>query len=782
MTSYIKSIKYYLFFQNYPKPIRDRILLFLCTLPIVFVLLFIGYLPVTFQIKLVVSIDHKEGEIQISKRSNQSLDIYYGAIWKLGDDTDHIPLLADDLGFDMDKIIFTTRNGVEKITFHEFSTSVWGITTNYLTGISIGEHTYVNGGSIPDLVNDELVLTFENPDQESMLMITDLNFIPWWFWLIYGVIVLVVNTAVMAVLYFIFRNVKNWRGEYLSISLMVLTLLLGMTVNHTLSYITYDYFFLNFALVFLVCNLVNCLSKNYVGTRIGCIILLFWYFANYYVILYRLKPIQPSDLYAIGTAGEVINGYRIVPTAGMIASVILFLYFYKLLVFEAKKENKEVSIKKRIIGIAVTAAAFVLCLNNPIYSSLNTFSWNVKLLDDFYSEGMVLSFTRSYFSSFVQKPEGYSRDKVSDYLEEYKTKKVQVSGEKPEKIIMIMNEAFSDLRDSGMNASVDVMPYIDKLDDESESGALYVSVLGGGTCNTEFEALTGNSMAFLPAGDYPYSQNIKDPLFSLASYFKGLGYGTSTFHPASADSWNRNKVYSLLSFDEFYSKDRYEGIEYLHKQPSDLSNYQFIEKIDKENAGAEFLFNVTIQNHSGYESWEDVEKNESAMLIPSNDGQIYLSLVAASDKAVEQLIEHYREDDEKVMIVFFGDHQPGLGAENDKYIYNNNVLGLSKFKTKFFIWTNYETEPVKDMQVSANYLPLLILERGGFDLPPYIKMLKDVYEKYPIITAQGIVDAEGNYYSGVSELKEEPLIRMYQYVQYANMFDKIDEEWFLSGE
>ena len=31
-----------------------------------------------------------------------------------------------------------------------------------------------------------------------------------------------------------------------------------------------------------------------------------------------------------------------------------------------------------------------------------------------------------------------------------------------------------------------------------------VSVMGGGTANSEFEFLTGNSMAFIGTGKYPY--------------------------------------------------------------------------------------------------------------------------------------------------------------------------------------------------------------------------------------------------------------------------------------
>ncbi|MBP3806048.1 MAG: LTA synthase family protein [Oribacterium sp.] len=521
------------------------------------------------------------------------------------------------------------------------------------------------------------------------------------------------------------------------------------------------------------------MTKHYIGTIIGTFVLLSWYCINYFVILFRSKPIMPSDLYALQTAGEVVGGYNIIPTPKMIFSFILWAGLSISLVYISLKENKKVSLRNRSVGIVFSVILFVLCLNNPIYKQLNTFEWNAQLLDDFYSEGMVLSFTRSFFSSFVREPEGYSRKKVDEYLSHYHNSVDEGSvNEKPSRIIMIMNEAYADLRDSGMSAEVDVQPFIDSMDKNTIHGTMYASVYGGGTCNTEFEALTGNSLAFLPSGSYPYSQHVKHSLWSLAEYFKEDGFRTASFHPGAKDSWNRNNVYPLLGFDKYYSRDEYENIEYLHLLPDDQSNYRFIESVDDEKKVPEFFFNVSYQNHSGYETWEDVPKNESAILIPATDAQVYLSLVAKSDEAVEELIKHYQNSDEKTMIIFFGDHQPGLGVENDFYIFNNNVGGLNKYKTEMFIWTNYDSEQVENYQLSANFLPLLILERAGYKLPPYLKMMKDVYEKYPVITSQGVLDDEGRLYAGVNDLSEDPLIKMYQYVQYANMFDDIDEEWF----
>lgn len=130
------------------------------------------------------------------------------------------------------------------------------------------------------------------------------------------------------------------------------------------------------------------------------------------------------------------------------------------------------------------------------------------------------------------------------------------------------------------------------------------------------------------------------------------------------------------------------------------------------------------------------------------------------------------------MIIFFGDHQPGLPGVAINEIYTDVNSNLDLYKSKFFIWTNYETETQHDVQISANYLPWLILERGNFPLPPYVQMLKELHEKYPVISSQGVMDSDGNIYTGVAELTDDPLIRKYQYIQYANLFDEIDPAWF----
>lgn len=114
-------------------------------------------------------------------------------------------------------------------------------------------------------------------------------------------------------------------------------------------------------------------------------------------------------------------------------------------------------------------------------------------------------------------------------------------------IIVMMNESFSDLSVLGdFETNEDYMPFIHSLEQGEKNtvtGMLNVSVCGGNTANTEFEFLTGNTMAFLPQGSIPYQQYINGDLKALPDYLKTLGYQTIATHPYNAGGWERDTVY-----------------------------------------------------------------------------------------------------------------------------------------------------------------------------------------------------------------------------------------------
>ena len=190
------------------------------------------------------------------------------------------------------------------------------------------------------------------------------------------------------------------------------------------------------------------------------------------------------------------------------------------------------------------------------------------------------------------------------------------------------------------------MPYLHSLQNGAENtvtGYLNVSVCGGNTANTEFEFLTGNSMAFLPQGSIPYQQYITKELPALPAYLASLGYETVATHPYYADGWDRDKVYPLLGFSESIFKDQYWGAGYVRKYVSDNSCVdKIIELYEKKEEGTPlFVFNVTMQNHGGYsDTYDNFTPDITVEGVESTPLSQYLSLVRLSDQALEKLISY----------------------------------------------------------------------------------------------------------------------------------------------
>ena len=104
---------------------------------------------------------------------------------------------------------------------------------------------------------------------------------------------------------------------------------------------------------------------------------------------------------------------------------------------------------------------------------------------------------------------------------------------------------------------------------------------------------------------------------------------------------------------------------YIRGYISDQSDYENLYYLT-DNAGDEplFIFNVTMQNHSGYKlPWTNLDRSVWLTGDMENrylDADQYFSLMRESDNALRNLISHYSNTDVPTMIIFFGDHQPPL--------------------------------------------------------------------------------------------------------------------------
>ena len=509
---------------------------------------------------------------------------------------------------------------------------------------------------------------------------------------------------------------------------------------------------------------------------------LLFIFIEYFVFTLRGVGFAAGDIFSLNAAMNVADSYTYTISYEVYVAFILMILL-SVLVLNLNK-NQYFKGKKRLIPICIT----VLLLSIFI-GGLNIDKVDHKLRVKYYrthksykKKGFAICFIKSIKDLIIVKPDGYSIENVNKILKDYQSDSKGDS--KGPNIIIVMNEAFTDFTDiTDLKINKDPLPYIHSLKEDTIKGQLYTSVFGGGTSNTEFEVITGNTMAFLPVNVNPYRIYIKDKFPSLNYTLKDQGYEkTYAMHPYKGNGYSRNLVYPLLGYDKFITiSDFAPTSERVGYYISDKENYNKIietyEKHKKETDSPFYMYNITMQNHSPFTA--PGVKNKIKLDYKENypEAEQYLNKLNYTDNATKELIEYYQKEKDKTLIVFFGDHEPRLEKEFYDEVLKTYKGGkrykeLEKYNSQFFIWANYDIEEQEDVRISTNYLNNLISDTAKLKKTGYDKYLSDLRKKIPVLTFKGYIGDNGKFYS--LENKKSPyykLIKEYKILQYNDLFD-----------
>ena len=577
-------------------------------------------------------------------------------------------------------------------------------------------------------------------------------------------------------------------------------------------FVNYIIYFLIYCLFFAITNKLR-FAVLFSNTAIFIMALI-----NYYKLEFRGEPLSLSDIVSIKTAMNVAGEYEIKPSYIVIMTACLFM----LVTAVVSRFRYSMRKKKSRIGIAAlsivlgTLMVFALfdtdrysTTKNSIMKKLGIVNnvWNQPL--NYSDNGMIVAITMNAQYLKVSPPAVYSEEGVTDVeadvADNYGTnmltdKKLSanmrrriMNGEKPN-IICIMNESYSDFSQFGdVELSKPYKPFMDSLSENTIKGDCYVSTFGGGTANSEFEFLTGNTMLAMPNGSIPYQQYITGDTGSLSRLLKSYGYTAYAVHPYTASGWNRPDVYNYMAFDKFYAIDDFQEPEFIRSYISDMCSYEKVielyEEHEKESNSPLFVFNVTMQNHGSYtKSYANFEPDVSYVKNPGAFPQAeqYFSVARNSDDAVKMLIEYFSNVDEPTVICFFGDHLPSL-----KDGFYEEILGVKDiaelspedmqklYITDYFIWANYDIPEKEIKAISLNYLSTLVMQTAGLPMSEYQMFLSDLYELYPVVTTMGICDKDGNYLGGNLQMLHEDLWNYYSVLEYNNVFGKEDRRFYI---
>ena len=536
-------------------------------------------------------------------------------------------------------------------------------------------------------------------------------------------------------------------------------------------------------ILFFVCRLVLGRRRRAAGLAI-CLSFVIG-LVNHYVLRFRGRILFPADVASWKTAANVADAFDFSIDVYMEqAAVLLVAYLFLVWMCQPQPKRDRLPLPGGIV-------AWAFCIG---YSFAFFFTGMLPALGIYTQQwvtqanGFLLNFTVALRYSSVDKPDDYSHDLVLKLMDEYPSVEGDPDRTEPINIIVVMNESFSDLTIfDKLEVSQDPTPFLHSLSENTIKGWMYSPVTGGGTASVEFEYLTGFATIFQPPHTVAYQLYTKEGMPSLASLLGVNGYESTAFHPYKSSGWNRPIVYNNMRFDHQLYQEDVDNAYLIRNYISDQSDYETIFQItDAEQGDPQFIFNVTMQNHSSYaQGWNNLEKTVTVsdeLRQADYSSEQYLSLVLESDQALEQLVAHYEQSSEPTMIVFFGDHQPPLKNAFYEVLYGKPLSErtteevMQQYQVPFFIWTNYDIEEQEGLVISPNYLGVLTAQMAGMPLTGFMNFLSQLYEEMPAITPVGIVTADGEYLER-EELNEEQQqwLETYETLNYCGMVDLFDE-------
>ena len=310
--------------------------------------------------------------------------------------------------------------------------------------------------------------------------------------------------------------------------------------------------------------LILLFRKIKTASAVFCWLLILLALINFFVMEFRGEAFFLLDITGIGTAADVAGEYEFkIPLMLGIPLTYSMVFAQFILKFQrlelGKKSRKNLIV--RLAFLAVFVVAMAVGFRPLIMKQENVSLWNVN--KEYQNKGLVYTFAREFRFVFVEEPEGYSVDavkKIAEKTEGDPAERQQEPDVIPENIIMIMNESLADFESIGsVRSDVEILPYIHSIDKNVTYGSLHMPTYGGGTARSEYEALTGNSITFLPSGCVPYELYVRTPEYGMADILKSQGYYTIAMHPNNGHNWNRDQVYPQMGFDEFLNQDNWGG-------------------------------------------------------------------------------------------------------------------------------------------------------------------------------------------------------------------------------
>ena len=436
-------------------------------------------------------------------------------------------------------------------------------------------------------------------------------------------------------------------------------------------FIPRDKLIYNMLSIIFVASIVNTIVGNMFWTLLITHILFYILSLGfYYLHQFRGNNLSFADIFCIATAKEVAGGYKYDIKPQFLISLGVSIFSLFVFRHSIRIGNDFRLVFRIVFALALYILMRIICLQNKYNYSLNAGE----------TEGYIYNFISSCpifyidFNNVVANPKNNVGSNQDNNVGANKENNVGAKQCEPAPdiphVICIMNESFSHINER-IKTNIPVTPIYDGLKGVLK-GNLLVNTFGGGTETTEFEFLTGMHIGSNPYPIYPYN-HIKTEKYTLAKFFDDNNYRTIAMHPYTATNYHRNIIYKLFGFQEMYFYDEFKHKDTVRNYVSDDAMYDEVidkyEETKKDNKKA-FIFGITMQNHSGYDTFDGEEIEVTDYAEDKISINSYLSLLHISDKSIKKLIDYFDKENERVLICFFGDHNASFNPHMNKRYYD----------------------------------------------------------------------------------------------------------------
>lgn len=502
-------------------------------------------------------------------------------------------------------------------------------------------------------------------------------------------------------------------------------------------------------------------------------------FVNYFKVLITSVPLSIGDFTLISQVGNIagLNSEAISLSGNSLLAILAAVVWLAL----ALLFSRPLRIRWRWSALGGLAAALVFMLvfwvgaNPLVFSPLHADTGTaLPQTTANQSCGVLLGLWRSLYRQVTRDlGADYSQeymDEVAAQAEDYTAGQTAAEQKQQPNILFILSESFFDVTTlDGVSYGADPVADFHALQKEGVSGTFYTRSLGYGTCNIELEIMTGINTALLSGEDlYSLDPDVFSRLPSVPSLLRDNGYYTAMFHLFNDSIYHRTAFFENLGFDDLYFSDSFAQFYEPAAQAADYWTYMasriagryysddlmtdlFISLYETRKQQSDepvFLYGISMENHSTYTDGKYPPEQltvdpQSALTGEAAESLLALSQgVSNASAALGRLADYFRTVDEPTVIVFYGDHRPGLGLSGGGSVYT--ALGMvptdtaqwtledyaALYSTDYLIWSNdpdyLPGQPGSTADESSNYLGVRLLDLAGVDKPLYWQLLSQL--------------------------------------------------------